>query len=130
LTVSASKPYFVFSVFNLKKTFKITYSLLVLHMWIVLRRLKEEGKEGVDLGQSVYEIYNHNVKVKVSKAGVNLLLLTWMKELERIFYGNVYDGALLPDAKPNDLQIKLWRQWKDMYVEKSVTPLENKASLT
>ncbi|CAN7039491.1 unnamed protein product [Brassica rapa subsp. trilocularis] len=99
-------------------------------MWIVLRRLKEEGKEGVDLGQSVYEIYNHNVKVKVSKAGVNLLLLTWMKELERIFYGNVYDGALLPDAKPNDLQIKLWRQWKDMYVEKSVTPLENKASLT
>lgn len=39
-------------------------------MWIVLRRLKEEGKEGVDLGQSVYEIYNHNVKVKVSKAGV------------------------------------------------------------
>lgn len=45
------------------------------------------------------------------KVQVNLLLLTWMKELERIFYGNVvaYDAALLPDAKPNDLQIKLWR---------------------
>ncbi|CAH8285547.1 unnamed protein product [Eruca vesicaria subsp. sativa] len=101
----------IYDVFNLERTFKITYSLLVLHLWLVLRRLKEEGKEGVDLGQYVYEIYNHNVEVRVSKAGVNLLLLTWMKELERIFYGNVmaYDTALLPDAKPNDLQIKLWR---------------------
>ncbi|CAN6851181.1 unnamed protein product [Brassica oleracea] len=89
-------------------------------MWIVLLRLKEEGEEDVDLGQSVYEIYNHNVEVRVFKTGVNLLLLTWMKEFERIFYGNVYDPALLPDAKPNDLQIKLWRQQKDMSVEKSV----------
>nr|VDD21928.1 unnamed protein product [Brassica oleracea] len=69
-------------------------------MWIVLLRLEEEGEEDVDLGQSVYEIYNHNVEVRVFKTGVNLLLLTWMKEFERIFYGNVYDPALLPDAKP------------------------------
>ncbi|KAG2312459.1 hypothetical protein Bca52824_024016 [Brassica carinata] len=87
----------IYYVFNLEKTFKITYSLLVFHMWLVLRRLKEEGKDGVDIGQYVYEIYNHNVEVRESKAGVNLLLLTWMKELERIFYGNVvaYDAALL-----------------------------------
>lgn len=58
------------AVFNLEKTFKITFSLLVLHMWLVLRRLNEEGKEGVDLGQYVYEIYNHDVEVRVSKAGV------------------------------------------------------------
>jgi cytochrome b pre-mRNA-processing protein 3 len=101
----------IYDVFNLEKTFKITYSLLVLHMWLVLRRLKEDGQEGVDLGQYVYEIYNHDVELRVSKAGVNLLLAKWMKELERIFYGNVvaYDAALLPEAKPNDLQIKLWR---------------------
>ncbi|KAH0906155.1 hypothetical protein HID58_037982 [Brassica napus] len=146
----------IYDVFNLEKTFKITYSLLVLHMWLVLRRLKQEGKEGVDLGQYVYEIYNHNVEVRVSKAGVNLLLLTWMKELERIFFGNVvaYDEALLPDAKPNDLQIKLWRTLNGFelamarYVRREVgslsltdkesifsgnfsfTPLENKASGT
>ena len=63
------------AVFNLDKTFKITYSLLVLHMWLVLRRLKQEGKEGVDLGQYVYEIYNHNVEVRVSKAGVRPRLI-------------------------------------------------------
>ncbi|XP_010536550.1 PREDICTED: ubiquinol-cytochrome-c reductase complex assembly factor 1 [Tarenaya hassleriana] len=101
----------MYEVFNLEKTFKITFSLLVLHMWLVLRRLKEEGKEGVELGQYLYEIYNHDVELRVSKAGVNLLLSKWMKELERIFYGNVvaYDAAMLLEAKPDELQTKLWR---------------------
>lgn len=58
------------AVFNLEKTFKTTFSLLVLHMWLCLRRLKQEGKEGVELGQYLYEIYNHDVEMRVSKAGV------------------------------------------------------------
>lgn len=58
------------AVFNLEKTFKMTFSLLVLHMWLCLSRLKVEGKEGVELGQYVYEIYNHDVEMRVSKAGV------------------------------------------------------------
>lgn len=58
-------------VFQLEKTFKTTFSLLVLHMWLVLRRLKEDGKEGVELGQYLYEIYNHDVELRVSKAGVS-----------------------------------------------------------
>lgn len=48
----------------------MTFSLLVLHMWLCLRRLKAEGKDGVELGQYVYEIYNHDVELRVSKAGV------------------------------------------------------------
>lgn len=58
-------------VFQLEKTFKTTFSLLVLHMWLVLRRLKEDGKEGVEFGQYLYEIYNHDVELRVSKAGVS-----------------------------------------------------------
>lgn len=58
------------AVFNLEKTFKTTFALLVLHMWLCLRRLKEEGKEGVEFGQYLYEIYNHDVELRVSKAGV------------------------------------------------------------
>lgn len=61
---------FCVAVFNLEKTFKMTFSLLVLHMWLCLRRMKEEGKEGVELGQYLYEIYNHDVELRVSKAGV------------------------------------------------------------
>ncbi|GLT39856.1 hypothetical protein SLA2020_140230 [Shorea laevis] len=101
----------IYEVFNLEKTFKMTFSLLVLHTWLILRRLKEEGKDGVELGQYLYEIYNHDVELRASKAGVNLLLTKWMKELERIFYGNIvaYDAALLPEAKMDELTNVLWR---------------------
>lgn len=43
-------------------------------MWMCLRRLKEEGKEGVEFGQYVYEIYNHDLELRVSKAGVSVIL--------------------------------------------------------
>lgn len=101
----------IYNVFNLEKTFKTTFSLLVLHMWICLRRLKEEGKEGVEFGQYLYEIYNHDVEMRVSKAGVNLLLTRWMKDLEKIFYGNIvaYDAAMLPEAKQDELINVIWR---------------------
>ncbi|EOY22795.1 Ubiquinol-cytochrome C chaperone family protein isoform 3 [Theobroma cacao] len=101
----------IYEVFNLEKTFKMTFSLLVLHMWLCLRRLKAEGKDGVELGQYLYEIYNHDVELRVSKAGVNLLLTKWMKELEKIFYGNIvaYDAALLPVAKQEELTDIIWR---------------------
>nr|GFA10171.1 hypothetical protein [Tanacetum cinerariifolium] len=64
------------------------------------------GKEGIELGQCVYEIYNHDLEERVSKAGVNLLLSKWMLELEKVFYGNIvaFDTAMLPEAKPDDLQ--------------------------
>ncbi|XP_062164286.1 uncharacterized protein LOC133870982 [Alnus glutinosa] len=101
----------IYEVFNLEKTFKTTFSLLVLHMWLCLRRLKEEGKEGVEFGQYLYEIYNHDVELRVSKAGVNLLLIRWMKDLEKIFYGNVvaYDSAMLPEARSDELSNVIWR---------------------
>lgn len=101
----------IYDVFQLEKTFKTTFSLLVLHMWLVLRRLKEDGKEGIEFGQYLYEIYNHDVELRVSKAGVNLLLIKWMKELEKIFYGNIvaYDGAMRPDSKSDQLVEVVWR---------------------
>lgn len=101
----------IYEVFNLEKTFKTTFSLLVLHMWLCLRRLKEEGKEGVEFGQYLYELYNHDVELRVSKAGVNLLLTRWMKDLEKIFYGNVvaYDSAVRPEASSDELSNVIWR---------------------
>ncbi|KAL6580615.1 hypothetical protein OROMI_008639 [Orobanche minor] len=98
----------IYDVFSLETAFRTTFSLLVLHMWLCLRRLKEEGKEGVELGQYLYEIFNHDLELRVSKAGVNLLLNKWMKELEKIFYGNIvaYDTAM---GKHDELQNVIWR---------------------
>ena len=61
----------IVAVFQLEKTFKTTFALLVLHMWLFLRRMKVEGKEGVEFGQYLYEIYNHDLELRVSKAGVS-----------------------------------------------------------
>ncbi|KAK3403718.1 hypothetical protein EUGRSUZ_K00130 [Eucalyptus grandis] len=71
----------------------------------------EDGKEGAEFGQYLYEIYNHDVELRVSKAGVNLLLTKWMKDLEKIFYGNIvaYDSAMLPEAKRDEMTNIIWR---------------------
>ncbi|XP_031251454.1 uncharacterized protein LOC116109365 isoform X4 [Pistacia vera] len=41
-----------------------------------------------------------------TKQPVNLRLSKWMKESEKIFYGNIvaYDAAMLPEAKQDELQ--------------------------
>lgn len=77
-------------MFSLEQTFKTTFSLLVLHMWLCLRRLKEEGKEGVELGQYLYDIYNHDLELRVSKAGVSChsLLLENFSIVDFLFYFN------------------------------------------
>nr|CAB3457980.1 unnamed protein product [Digitaria exilis] len=117
----------LFYIFQLEKTFKTTFSLLVLHMWLVLRRLKEEGKDGVKFGQYIYEMYNHDVELRVSKAGVNLLLIKWMKELEKIFYGNIvkYDAAISPEARQDDLVNVIWR---NIYAEEGSEALDAAAA--
>ncbi|GKF71207.1 hypothetical protein Tco_0207321, partial [Tanacetum coccineum] len=53
---------------------------------------------------------------------VNLLLSKWMRELEKVFYGNIvaFDTAMLPEAKPDDLQTAIWK-FKVLHV--SVRPL-------
>ncbi|WVZ65970.1 hypothetical protein U9M48_015250 [Paspalum notatum var. saurae] len=117
----------IYDVFQLEKTFKTTFSLLVLHMWLVLRRLKEEGKDGVKFGQYIYEMYNHDVELRVSKAGVNLLLTKWMKELEKIFYGNIvkYDAAISSEARQDDLVNVIWR---NIYAEEGSEAMDGAAA--
>ncbi|KAL6639291.1 hypothetical protein ACP70R_023021 [Stipagrostis hirtigluma subsp. patula] len=117
----------IYDVFQLEKTFKTTFSLLVLHMWLVLRRLKEEGKDGVKFGQYIYEMYNHDVELRVSKAGVNLLLTKWMKELEKIFYGNIvkYDAAISPEARHDELVNVIWR---NIYAEEGSEAIDAAAT--
>ncbi|KAJ0043173.1 hypothetical protein Pint_18066 [Pistacia integerrima] len=72
----------------------MTFSLLVLHMWFVLRYLKEEGKEGVELGQYLYEIYKHDVELRVSKAGAVTWVIARGPWVRNIFSD---DGTSKPD---------------------------------
>ncbi|XP_042486286.1 uncharacterized protein LOC122066501 isoform X3 [Macadamia integrifolia] len=46
-----------------------------------------------------------------TKPEVNLLLTRWMKDLEKIFYGNVvaYNAAMLPEARQDEQENAIWR---------------------
>ncbi|KAI3815885.1 hypothetical protein L1987_15568 [Smallanthus sonchifolius] len=125
----ADKPA-IYDVFRLEKTFRTNFSMLLVHMWLCLRRLKAERKEGVEFGQYVYEIYNHDLETRVSKAGVNLLLSKWMRELEKVFYGNIvaFDTAMLPEAKHDDLQNAIWKMYLLKMVHQSQMPLHYQLS--
>ncbi|KAH9329621.1 hypothetical protein KI387_001729, partial [Taxus chinensis] len=100
----------IYDTFNLEKCFRTTFALLVLHTWLCLSRLKAEGKEGIEFGQYLYEHYNRDLELRVASAGVNLLLTTWMKDLEKIFYGNcaAYDAAVRPEATKDELPRVIW----------------------
>ncbi|GLJ26594.1 hypothetical protein SUGI_0515980, partial [Cryptomeria japonica] len=101
----------IYDTFSLEKCFRTAFALLMLHVWLCLSRLKLEGKDGIELGQYLYEHYNRDLELRVASAGVNLLLTTWMKDLEKIFYGNcaAYDAAIRPEAGKDELALVIWR---------------------
>ena len=46
--------------------------MLCLHMWMLLVRLRSEGKDGKDLAQMVYELFQDNVEARVRAEGVKV----------------------------------------------------------
>lgn len=57
---------------HLPVTFRSTYSLLVLHVWLCLVRLRKDGPErGAPVGQMLYDLFQHDVEKRVVKEGVS-----------------------------------------------------------
>jgi cytochrome b pre-mRNA-processing protein 3 len=57
---------------GLKDNFADKYSLLVLHVWMLLVRLRSEGADGKHLAQLMYENFQDDVEVRVRAAGVKV----------------------------------------------------------
>ncbi|KAK7250539.1 hypothetical protein RIF29_33042 [Crotalaria pallida] len=85
----------LFYMFNLEKTFKTTFSLLVLHMWLCLRRLKQDGKESVEFGNIFSDdgtstpdaaaLHSVQVMARYARLQASCLCLT---DKEAILFGN------------------------------------------
>ncbi|KAG6549688.1 hypothetical protein Mapa_008667 [Marchantia paleacea] len=101
----------LYASFALEKNFRTTHAMLLLHMWLTLVRLRAEGNDGSKVGQSLYEIFNHDLEKRIVGEGVKMLISKWMKELEKNFYGAVeaYDAAMHPSAVKDALARALWR---------------------
>ncbi len=60
------------AVFDLQKKFANEYNMLCLHVWMLLVRLRSEGKDGKDIAQMVYETFQDNVEARVRGEGVKV----------------------------------------------------------
>ena len=84
------------SAFGIERSFRGEHSALVLHVWLVLRRLREEGESGKALAQVLYDTFQDDVEHRVHAEGVRVRVNKWLNELEQGFYGSAlaYDNAL------------------------------------
>ena len=60
------------AVFGLETKFADQYNMLCIHMWMLLVRLRSEGKDGKDLAQMMYEAFQDNVEARVRGEGVKV----------------------------------------------------------
>ncbi|GAQ87989.1 hypothetical protein KFL_003920080 [Klebsormidium nitens] len=102
----------LYQAVHLPVTFRTTYSLLVLHVWLCLVRLRKDGPErGAPVGQMLYDLFQHDVEKRVVKEGVTMNTSAYLRDLEKYFYGaaSAYDDATAPTAAAGDLPQALWR---------------------
>jgi hypothetical protein len=81
---------------GLPADFQPLHSSLCLHIWLLLVRLRAEGKPGKQLAQMLYDDFQTDVEERARAAGVRVRLSKQLTELEKQFYGSsmAYDKAL------------------------------------
>ena len=60
------------AVFGLQKKFADQYGMLCIHLWMLLVRLRSEGKDGMELAQMLHEAFQDNVEARVRAEGVKV----------------------------------------------------------
>lgn len=75
---------------QLPETFAATHSLLCLHIWLLLVRLKEEGEDGADLAQILYEGFQDDVELRVHAEGVKVISSHCVQRLYHIYTLSTY----------------------------------------
>ncbi len=60
------------TVFGLPHAFATTHALLTLHVWLLLARLRQEGRDGKDLSQMLYDNFAEDVERRVRAEGVKV----------------------------------------------------------
>lgn len=85
---------------GVEPTFRGTHAMIVLHVWMVLLRLRKEGEAGKGVSQAMYDTFQDDVEYRVHAEGVKFRVNKWLNELEQGFYGSAlaYDRALTGGA--------------------------------
>lgn len=90
----ARRPEF-FERFNVPDTLDGRFESLVLHVFLVLHRLKDRGKEAADISQLVFDEFLNDLDAALREAGVgDPSVPKKISKMLKVFYGRV--GALEP----------------------------------
>ena len=87
------------TAFEVPDTFQQRHSLLCLHVWLVLQRLRGTGQEGKDVGQAMYDAFQDAVEMRARATGVKVRFSKYLKEYEQQFYGSSHAMDLALDGK-------------------------------
>ncbi|KAI3428057.1 hypothetical protein D9Q98_006442 [Chlorella vulgaris] len=95
VTEQATAPLFL-QTMGMSAEFQHIHSSLCLHIWLLLVRLRAEGKSGKQLAQLLYDDFQTDVEHRARQAGVRVRLQKQLTELEKAFYGSsmAYDRAM------------------------------------
>ncbi|EFN58190.1 hypothetical protein CHLNCDRAFT_57043 [Chlorella variabilis] len=95
VTEQAVAPAFL-QAMGIPEEFQQMHSSICLHIWLLLVRLRAEGKDGKHLAQLLYDDFQTDVEDRTRKAGVRVRLQKQLTELEKQFYGSsmAYDRAM------------------------------------
>ena len=79
-----------------RNKFQQQYSLLCLHVWLLIVRLRAEGPDGKRISQRLYEDFQADVEDRVRAFGVRVRVSKQLEELEKQFFGSAiaYDRCL------------------------------------
>ena len=86
-----------YSVYGIPDTLNGRFDLITLHMFIVLRRLKDLGDEGVKVSQDLFDIMFADMDKNMREMGVgDLSVGKKVKILATAFYGRIksYDNGV------------------------------------
>lgn len=94
----------IFVALKLEKDFRAQFAMMSMHIWLCLHRLRDEGKDGKEMSQALYDIFWEDMERRVYAAGVKVRVSKWLKELEEYFFGSsvAYDKALKAESTSLD----------------------------
>ncbi len=95
--VAQSRQPAFFADLEVEDSFEGRYEMLVLHVFIVLMRLRKESEGGDEIGQAVFDTMFADLDISLREMGVgDLSIAKRIKKLASAFYGHVgvYDEAV------------------------------------
>ena len=129
IVTQARNEYF-YTLYGVPDTIIGRFDLITMHMYIVLRRLKEIGEDGVEISQSLFDIMFADMDKNMREMGVgDLSVGKKVKSLATAFYGRIkaYDKGisdlkddslshclrrnLFSESKPKDEQVSAIRNY-------------------